>query len=87
MITAEELVFEMDSSKDNKSFKLATVAALFENGTAKIQFDGEETASEKQYAYLESYRPEIGNRVLLGVLGGTYIILGKINYNVSPQIP
>lgn len=84
MITAEDFVLEIDSNEESNSFKLGTVTDLFENNTAKIQFDGEETPSEKQYAYLSSYAPTIGDRVLLGVLGGTYIILGKVNYNISP---
>lgn len=85
MITAEELVLEVDNTEESNSFKLGIVTDLFENETAKIQFDGEETPSEKQYAYLSSYIPTVGDRVLLGVLGGTYIILGKVNYNVSPD--
>lgn len=85
MITAEELVIEIDNSGESKNFKLATVVELFENDTAKIKFDGEDTPSEKQYAYLDSYAPNTNDRVLLGVLGGTYVILGKVNYNVGPS--
>ncbi len=85
MITAEELVLEISDNEEQKNFKLATVVELFDNDTAKIQFDGEDTPSEKQYAYLDSYVPSIEDRVLLGVLGGTYVILGKVNYNVSPS--
>ena len=85
MITAEEFVLEIEPQEESKNFKLATVVELFENNTAKIQFDGEDTPSEKQYAYLASYTPKVSDRVLLGVLGGTYVILGKVNYNVSPS--
>ncbi len=84
MITAEEFVFELNQD-ESKNFKLATVVGLFENGTAKIKFDGEDVESEKQYAYLDSYIPEDGDRVLLGILNSTYVILGKVNYNVSPS--
>ena len=87
MITAEELVIELNSSEEKQScFKLGTVVDLFDNNTAKVQFDGEDTPSEKQYAYLDSYIPGVGDRVLLGVLSGTYVILGKVNYNISPSI-
>lgn len=85
MITAEDLVLELEK-EESKYFKLATVVELFENNTAKIKFDGEETVSEKQYAYLDSYIPTQNDRVLLGILGGTYVILGKVNYNVSPNV-
>lgn len=84
MITAEEFVLEINDTEQSKNFKLANVVDLFENNTAKVMFDGEDAASEKQYAYLESYTPEIFDRVLLAVTGGTYVILGKVNYNISP---
>lgn len=86
MITAEELVLELSNKEESENFKLATVVSLFGNNTAKIQFDGEDTPSEKQYAYLESYKPTTEDRVLLGALSGTYVILGKVNYNVSPPV-
>ena len=85
MITAEEFVLEIEPQEESKNFKLATVVELFENDTAKIKFDGEDAPSEKQYAYLDSYTPNTNDRVLLGVLGGTYVILGKVNYNVGPS--
>ncbi len=84
MITAEEFVLEINDSEEQKNFKLGTVVELFTNKTAKIKFDGEDAPSEKQYAYLESYKPSKDDRVLLASLGGTYVILGKVNYNVSP---
>ena len=84
MITAEEFVFEIDNKEEQKNFKLGVVAELFDNKTAKVQFDGEDIPSEKQYAYLESYKPTKDDRVLLASLGGTYVVLGKVNYNVSP---
>ncbi|MBU5425021.1 hypothetical protein KQI41_01245 [Tissierella pigra] len=85
MITAEEFVQEIDDKEENKNYKLGIVVDLFENATAKIQFDGEDTPSEKQYAYLDSYIPKKDDRILLGAMGGTYVILGKVNYNVSPS--
>ena len=86
MITTDELVELTEVQDQQNHFKLGAVVGLFGDGTAKVQFDGEETPSEKQYAYLDSYIPEAGDRVLFGVLGGTYVILGKVNYNVSPSI-
>lgn len=67
------------------TLKLATVTSLFENGTAKVKFDGEETASEKQYSYLSSYGPESNDRVVMASIAGTYIILGKVAYNMIPS--
>ena len=82
--TAQELV---ETPQENKNFKMAVVAELFPNSTAKVTFDGEEEASEKQYAYLSSYVPKSGDRVLMAAVGGTYVILGKVKFNASPDTP
>lgn len=79
MITADELV-QMTEQGEKSPFKLATVVGLWENGSAKIQFDGEDEPSEKEYSYLASYKPAINDRVLLASVAGTYIILNKVKY-------
>lgn len=80
---AEEQV--RDEIKDDSSlFKLAVVENLFEDKNAKIRFIGEDTVSEKKYSYLQSYGPSIGDKVLLAKVNKTWIILGKVNYNVEP---
>lgn len=86
MITVEDFVLELNDDEEKKNFKLGQVAELFENDTAKILFDGEDIPSEKQYAYLSSYVPTVGDRVLLAVTGRTYVVLGKVNFGVSPDI-
>ena len=63
-------------------FKLGTVTALFPNGNAKIKFDGESTVSQKKYSYISTYVATINDRVLLARVSGTWIILGKIKYDV-----
>lgn len=85
MITAEELVGSIEQVEDKELYKLGTVLSLFPIGTAQVQFDGEDFPSEKEYSYLESYRPKVGDRVLITLASGTYIILGKINYNEAPS--
>lgn len=85
MITAEELVKSTTIKEPESNFKMALVVELFENDTAKLQFDGEEVPSEKQYAYLDWYIPQINDRVMLGKIGGTYVVLGKVNYDVGPS--
>lgn len=79
MITAEELI-RMAKQEKQDTFKLGTVVELFAKGTAKIRFDGEETPSEKEYSYLASYKPSVGDRVLLASVAGTYVIMDKIMY-------
>jgi len=87
MITAEELVQELNNDTEQKIFKLGKVVELFENETAKVQFDGEDIPSEKQYAYLDSYIPQVDDRVLLCSVSDTYIILGKIKFDEPPSKP
>lgn len=83
--SAQEL-FGQGQAQSSSPFKIGTVTALFTSpaGTAKIRFDGEEEASEKKYSYLASYKPTVGDRVLLAAVSGTYIIVDKIMHNQSP---
>jgi hypothetical protein len=85
--TTVEFLSTVEGGKQESPFRLGVVTELFPNSTAKIKFDGEETASEKQYAYLASYMPALNDRVLLARTAGTYVILGKINYTESPTDP
>lgn len=76
--------------KDNKSkkdepFKLATVTGLYQNGCAKLTFAGEEKESTKEYSFLDSYVPATNDVVLCAKTNSTYVILGKVNYNVAPN--
>ncbi|EMS74046.1 hypothetical protein [Ruminiclostridium cellobioparum] len=68
----------INKDNDYKTFKLATVTALFTNGFPQIKFDGESTSSAKKYPILASYTPAINDRVLLAAVSSTYVILGKI---------
>ena len=77
MISAEEFVFAMEEKEDKEIWKLGTVTDLFESGKGKIMFDGETIASGKEYSSL-NYTATIGDRVLLAVVKGTYVILGKV---------
>lgn len=85
--TTVEFLSTLQDRKQESPFRLGVVAELFPNSTAKIKFDGEETPSEKQYAYLASYMPALNDRVLLAKTAGTYVILGKVNYTESPADP
>jgi hypothetical protein len=83
--SSNELLEQIKPEDQQQCFKLGVVSALFENGTAQVTFDGEDSASQKQYAYLDSYSPKLGDRVLLASISNNYVILGKVNYNVSPS--
>lgn len=60
------------------SFRLATVTSL-SAGKPQIRFDGEASATTKQYPWLASYTPTSNDRVLLAKVSGIWVILGKIN--------
>ena len=82
MITADDLVYDIAINDGGSNLvKLATVVDLFENGSAKIQFDGEEEPSKKQYNSLGSFSPSIDDRVLMLGTSGTWVILGSISVN------
>ena len=43
--------------------------------------DGENEPTQKKYAYLNSYNPKDGDRVLIANVGDSYVVLGAItNY-------
>ncbi len=74
--TAEEFM-EWNRDSHEKPFKLGEVVGVTD-GLPSILFDGEETASGKLYARLDSYTPTVNDRVLLVKASGTYIVLGKV---------
>lgn len=67
--------------------KMAEVVGLFENGTAKVRFDGEEVPSEKEYGFLRHYIPKIGDKVFMMEFNGSYIIFDAVDYQVPAQKP
>lgn len=65
--------------------KMATVVGFFEETkTAKIQFDGEEKAAEKEYPYLSSYSPKLDDKVFCLAFGESFIILGEVTFQKKP---
>lgn len=77
MISVEDLVSAIEVNDDKRAFKLGIITGLFGSGRGKIKFDGEDIASGKEYLSL-NYTAVIGDRVLLAIVGGTYITLGKV---------
>lgn len=80
-------IFQPLEEQKQQVFRLGTVTNLFENGTAQVRFDGEESPSQKQYAFLSTYRPAVDDRVFLAAIGGTYVILGAISHEISGDNP
>lgn len=67
--------------------KMAEVVGLFENGNAKVRFDGEEVPSEKEYGFLRHYIPKVGDKVFMMEFNGSYIIFDAVDYQVPAQKP
>ena len=53
-------------------------AVVTQTNPLRIKFDGEETASDNLYNRLGSYNPQNGDRVVVDVEDGKYLILGKV---------
>lgn len=80
-------VTKLKADDETTGNKVGTVVGLFESGAAKIQFDGEAEPSEKEFPYLKSYVPTIGDEVFLQRHAGDYIIIDAIlNNGKSPHV-
>lgn len=49
-----------------------------------MRFEGEDTASDKTYTVVQSYRPTLGDRVVMLNISGTYIVLGSVGAPTTP---
>lgn len=68
-----ELFFNTSGSQ----CRMAQVTAILD-GRPIIRFNGETEDSSKQYKYLGSYTPIVGDYVVLVMISRTYVILGKV---------
>lgn len=59
------------------TYRMAKVTAVT-NGRPYLTFNGELKQSGKPYKYLDSYKPSVGDYVLVAVVSGTHVILGKV---------
>lgn len=83
----EEKQDEIKNNGKEDNYKIAKVTSLFEDGCPKLTFIGEEQESKKRYGYIYSYIPYVSDTVLLIKANETYVIIGKIAYNVAPADP
>ena len=58
--------------------KIGTIKSNTSGSGVTVQIDGESAATTKKYTYLSSYTPTVNDRVLIAEVGGSYVILGKI---------
>lgn len=78
IITPEKFLQIVRNAKEEKHNRLGKIDTEYLSGRPRIIFDGETTVSTKQYPYLASYSPVAGDRVILEKVGGTYVVMGKI---------
>nr|DAY51561.1 MAG TPA: hypothetical protein [Caudoviricetes sp.] len=64
------------------SYRLASITAI-DSGGVSVQFEGENTASDKAYTVVQSYYPTLGDRVVMLNISGTYIVLGSVGAPVA----
>lgn len=76
---------EIKNTSIESNYSIATVTSLFEDKCPKLTFIGEEVESSKKYSYIYTYIPSIGDNVLLIRANDTYVIIGKIAYNIAPD--
>lgn len=76
---------EIKNSNNEDNYKIATVTSFFENGCPKLTFAGEDQESNKKYSYIYTYIPVEGDIVLLMKTNSTYVIIGKIAYDITPD--
>lgn len=65
------------------SYRLASITAI-ESGGVSVQFEGEDTASDKTYTVVQNYHPTLGDRVVMLNISGTYIVLGSVGAPTAP---
>lgn len=59
-------------------FRLGTVDLAYTSGLPKVKLDGDDDVTVKQYSHIRMYSPTAGDRVMLALVGNTYIILGRL---------
>lgn len=68
-----------DTNKDQASqFTLGTIAQGYSSGRPLVIFDGDDASGKKEYPYISSYTPVSGDRVLLGKVAGSFVIIGRV---------
>ena len=79
MIDARGFARLLTSSGDQSvSFRLGYIDAGYVSGLPQVVFDGETSASTRQYPYLASYTPAADDRVLVAMVGHSGVVVGRI---------
>lgn len=58
---------------------LGTISQFDNNSGVKLIIDGEEDPTTKKYAFLSTYSPTAGDRVLIEEISDSYVVLGAVS--------
>lgn len=58
-----------------------TITSITRGEGIALQIDGEDVPTTKKYMWLAPYFPEVGDRVLVEEVSGSYVILGSVTNN------
>lgn len=70
----EQKELESENSQTSAALTVGIIGEVYANG-ATIRFAGEDTASSKRYPYNKDAILNAGDRVLLGRVAGSYVII------------
>lgn len=65
------------TADDSKSTRLAIISSV-KNGNAYVTFYGETEPSLKPQKHVSSYQPAVGDKVMMQLVGNSYVITGKV---------
>lgn len=63
---------------NEKQVRMGTVIRAGAGRSCYVQFYGEEEPSQIAYQYMSDMSVNVGNRVILTKLNGTYVVIGRI---------
>lgn len=58
---------------------LGTITSYSANTGVKLTIDGEASPTTKNYSFLSTYSPTVGDRVLIEEISGSYVVLGAVS--------
>lgn len=63
---------------------LGTIGSYSSGTGVTVTIDGETDPTTKQYMFLSSYTPHVGDRVLIEEISGTYVVMGAVTTTPVP---
>ena len=62
---------------------LGTISSYSSGDGVTLTIDGESAPTTKEYCFLSSYVPAVGDRVLIEEISGTYVMVSNLVSNLS----